>query len=239
MKNIAIMGIFMLLSLSTFAQKKVLIFSETAGYHHNSIPTGVAAISEIAREHDFQVDTTSVSDVFQNTLDYDLIIFLNTTGDVLNDLEQGNFQQYIENGGNYFGIHAAADTEYDWPFYGKLVGAYFESHPHIQEAEVDVVSDSPLVSFLPKKWKRTDEWYNYKDIQDNLTVLLQLNESSYEGGKNGKFHPTAWYQKTGFGGIAFYTGGGHTDEAYSEPLFRKHLENAMLFAMGEKPTIKQ
>lgn len=228
-----------LFSIAAFAQKKVLIFSETEGFHHNSIPTGVAAMTELVKDHGFSVDTTSVSDIFQNKLDYDLIVFLNTTGDVFNDVEQENFRNYIENGGNYLGIHAAADTEYDWPFYGKLVGAYFESHPHIQEAKIDVVSDSPLVSFLSPNWKRTDEWYNFKNYQDGLTILLKLDESSYEGGKNGKFHPTAWYQETGFGGIAFYTGGGHTEEAYSEPLFRKHLENAMLFAMGEKPTIKQ
>lgn len=226
---------FLLISFSGMAQKMVLVFHETQGFKHQSIPDGVKAIQELGTENGFNVLASDDSTIFLSDLVFDLVIFLNTTGDVLNDTEEKAFQKYIENGGNYFGIHAAADTEYDWPFYHDLVGAYFESHPKIQEAHLRVLdSEKPSTTFLPEKWTRTDEWYNYKDIKENLNVLVELDESSYEGGKNGEHHPTAWYQETGHGGIAIYTGGGHTSESYKEPLFRKHIQENILWALNSR-----
>lgn len=222
---------------STTAQgRKVLVFSKTAGYHHKSIPAGIAAIQELGKKHKFGTDTTTDTRQFSpsNLKKYAAIVFLNTTGDVLNEEQQRAFENYIKTGGGFAGIHAAADTEYGWPWYGKLVGAYFVSHPKIQEAELTVVNPKTITTkHLPKVWKMKDEWYNFKEINPNIHILLNLEESTYTGGTNGSSHPMAWYHNFE-GGRSFYTGLGHVDEAYTDPLFLKHLLGGLQYAMGEK-----
>ena len=146
-----------------------------------------------------------------------------------------HLQRYIEAGGGFMGIHAAADAEYNWAWYNKLVGAYFKSHPgnpNVRKATV-VVTDTGFIAMkgIPEKWERTDEWYNYKNINADLKVIATLDEDTYEGGENGKDHPIAWYHDFD-GGRAFYTGGGHTTESYSEPLFLQHLAGGIKYAMG-------
>jgi len=214
---------------------RVLVFTKTAGFKHSSIPAGSQALQELGKEYGFQVDVTNDASKFNaDTLRlYKAIVFLNTTGDVLNDDQQADFEEYIQAGGGFAGVHAAADTEYDWPWYGKMVGGYFMSHPHIQEATVKVMDkDHISTRHLPEKWNRKDEWYNYKSLNPHVHVLATLDEHTYEGGKNGDFHPIAWYHEYD-GGRAFYTGGGHTDECYSEPDFIKHLALGILWAAGE------
>ena len=148
-------------------------------------------------------------------------------------IQQADFERYIQAGGGFVGVHSAADTEYDWIWYGHLIGAYFNGHPAIQEAEVSVVDKTHLsTKMLPDTWSRTDEWYNYKSLNQNVNKLLNLEEDSYEGGTNGKNHPIAWYHNYD-GGRAFYTGGGHTDESYSEDLFLQHLLGGIQYAIGD------
>ena len=215
---------------------KVLVFVKTQGFHHNSIPAGVAAIAKLGAENGFEVDATEDSLDFStsNLKQYSAVVFLSTTMDVLGEAEQGAFENYIRGGGGYVGIHAAADTEYGWPWYGKLVGAYFQSHPHQQKAAIQVVDKKHAsTSFLPDRWERFDEWYNYKNINPELKVLAKLDEKTYEGGKNGDNHPTAWYHEFE-GGRAFYTGGGHTKESFKEPLFLRHLLGGVQYAMGKE-----
>ena len=130
------------------------------------------------------------------------------------------------------GVHAAADTEYEWPWYGKLVGAYFKSHPKQQKAKIEVVDrNHASTSHLEKTWMHFDEWYNYKDINPDIKVIMKLDESSYEGGENGEDHPIAWYHEFD-GGRSFYTGLGHTDESYDDPLFRAHLLGGIKYCLG-------
>ena len=215
---------------------KILVFSKTAGYRHKSIETGVAALKQLGKENNFEVAHTEDASQFNeaNLKQYDAVVFLCTTGDVLDYIQQAEFERYIQAGGGYVGVHAAADTEYDWPWYGKLVGAYFMSHPKIQEAAVQLIDNNHIsTKMLPDIWMRTDEWYNYKSINPDIHILLQLDESSYQGGKNGKHHPTAWYHEYD-GGRAFYTGGGHTKAAYAEPLFMQHLLGGIKYAIGQK-----
>ena len=223
-------------SVISAQQKEVLVFHKAEGFYHKSIPAGIQAIEELGEENGFEVTETKDSGVFseENLKEYDLVIFLNTTGDVLDEAQQTSFENYMENGGNFLGIHSAADTEHDWEWYGHLTGAYFLDHPEIQEAEINVVAhEHPTVSHLPETWKRTDEWYNYKNIHPENKVLLTLDEKSYKGGKNGEVHPIAWFKKLKNGGISLYTGGGHIEESYVEPLFREHLRRNILFAMGK------
>jgi type 1 glutamine amidotransferase len=214
----------------------ILIFTKTEGYRHQSIPEGVEAVEEIASENDISTFHTEDANYFQpdSLVKFDIVLFLSTTGDILNEKQQNAFKQFIQNGGNFVGIHAASDTEYDWPWYGDMIGAYFESHPEIQQATITVVDkDHPSTSFLPDEWIRTDEWYNFKDINPDINVLMNLEESSYEGGKNGENHPIAWYHEYD-GGRIFYTAGGHTTETYSEPLFKKHILGGIAYVLEEE-----
>lgn len=233
--NILVILLVSVISTAQAQEPNVLVFHKTAGFHHESIPKGIKTIEDLGKENNFLVDETDDSKVFssENLKKYELVIFLNTTGDILDLQQQKAFEAYINNGGNFFGIHAAADTEYGWKWYGDLVGAYFLSHPKVQEAEISVMDTKhPAVQHFDKSFRRTDEWYNYKDINPKINVLLNLEESSYNGGKNGKNHPITWYRELSGGGRTIYTGGGHTTESYDEPDFREHLRRSILFALG-------
>lgn len=217
---------------NTNSEGALLIFSKTEGFRHDSIEDGATALQELANSHGWSADHSEDASLFSDSTlaQYDAIIFLSTTGNILDNEQQSSFEQYIRRGGGFVGIHAAADTEYDWPWYGNLVGAYFESHPHVQEATLELIdANHPSTSFLPTQWQRKDEWYNYKDINTKINVLLNLDESSYEGGKNGDSHPAAWYHEYE-GGRAFYTAGGHTSESYKEDLFLKHIWGGIIYA---------
>ena len=216
---------------------KVLVFSKTTSFRHESIGVGKEAILALGKKHDFVVDTTENSEQFaeQTLKNYNVIVFLNTTGDVLNDAQQLEMNRWIQAGGGFVGIHAAADTEYDWPWYGELVGAYFNGHPsdpNVRDASVLVLDKTHLsTTHLPDTWQRTDEWYNYKDISPEINILLNLDEKSYEGGTNGDNHPIAWYRDFD-GGRTWYTGLGHTDESYADEYFLKMLWGGIQYAAG-------
>ncbi|GAB2623853.1 lectin [Streptomyces capparidis] len=214
---------------------KILVFSKTAGFRHSSIDDGIAALRGLGAANNFTVDATEDAAAFTggNLAQYRAVVFLSTTGDVLNGTQQTAFEQYIKGGGGYVGIHAAADTEYDWAFYEGLAGALFHSHPAIQPATVEVEDRAhDATAHLGGAWQRTDEWYNYRtNPRTTAHVLASLDESSYSGGSMSGDHPISWckdYQ----GGRAFYTGGGHTDESYGEPAFRRHLLGGIRWAAG-------
>ncbi|MET9800577.1 ThuA domain-containing protein [Streptomyces sp. NPDC006368] len=217
--------------------KRVLVFSRTAGFRHDSIPAGIAALKELGASSNITVDATETAAQFttSNLARYDAVVFLSTTGDVLDDGQQKAFENYVATGGGYVGVHAAADTEYDWEFYGGLVGAHFASHPHIQPATVRVEDhDHPATTHLPAAgWERTDEWYNYRtNPRGQARVLATLDETTYQGGTMKGDHPIAWCQSYE-GGRAFYTGGGHTVASYAEPAFRQHLLGGLRYATGQ------
>ncbi|MEV4490061.1 ThuA domain-containing protein [Micromonospora coxensis] len=213
----------------------VLVFSKTAGFRHDSIAVGTQAIRDLGAANSFTVTATEDAAAFTtaNLAQYEAVVFLNTTGDVLNATQQTAFESYIGSGGGFVGVHSAADTEYGWSFYGNLVGAYFASHPAIQQANVKVENRAhPGTAHLPQTWTRTDEWYNYQtNARSTARVLATLDESSYSGGSMGADHPHSWC-KTYSGGRAFYTGGGHTQASYSEPAFRAHLLGGIRYAAG-------
>ncbi|MFF5251151.1 ThuA domain-containing protein [Streptomyces leeuwenhoekii] len=216
--------------------KRVLVFSKTAGFRHDSIPEGITAIEELGRTGGFRVDATENAGAFtpRNLRRYDAVVFMSTTGDVLDTAQQRAFEGYIRGGGAYVGVHAAADTEYDWEFYGGLAGAYFRSHPAVQPATVTVEDRAhPATAHLARTWDRTDEWYDYRsNPRERAHVLASLDESSYTGGTMHGDHPIAWCQNYQ-GGRAFYTGGGHTKESFAEPAFREHLLGGIRWAIGD------
>ncbi len=215
----------------------VLVYSRTAGFRHTSIPDGIAALKEIGEAEGFEVVATEDPAQFtDNNLErFAVVVFLSTTGDVLDDEQEAAFERFIAKGRGYVGVHAAADTEYDWPWYGQLVGGYFKSHPKIQPADV-VVEDRthPSTAHLPERWRRTDEWYNYRENpreRESIRVLMHLDTESFQGSGMPGDHPIAWCHEFG-GGRAWYTGGGHTSASFREPDFRKHLLGGVLWAAG-------
>lgn len=212
---------------------KILVFTKTEGFRHNSIDEGLELLAALGAENNFRVDQTEDALNFDDVTlkQYQVIVFLNTTGDILDATQQIAFESYIRAGGSYMGIHAATDTEYDWPWYGQLVGAYFDSHPDIQNATIHLIeSNHQATAHLDADWIRTDEWYNFKDVNSTINVLLSLDESTYQGGTNGENHPIAWYHEFD-GGRSFYTGGGHTEASYGEPDFQKHVLGGILYCL--------
>ena len=212
--------------------ERVLVFSETAAFRHDSIPAGITAIQELGAANGFAVDATEDSTQFNDTnlAQYQAVIFLSTTGDVLSDTEQAAFERYIAGGNGYVGIHAAADTEYGWDWYGDLVGP---TSPHIRPARrppsVDVEDTAHAsTTTVPTRWTRTDEWYNYKppaagaasgddySPRYDVHVLATVDETTYGEGdgptvrtRPNDDHPIAWCSNFA-GGHSFYTGIGHT-----------------------------
>lgn len=211
----------------------VLVFSRTAGFRHSSIDEGVTALRELGAANNFTVTATEDPAAFtpSNLAGYEAVVFLSTTGDVLDPTQQTAFEGYMAAGGGYVGVHAAADTEYDWSWYAGLAGALFQSHPAVQPARIEVEDRAhDATAHLGPAWQRTDEWYDYRtNPRTSAHVLASLDETSYSGGSMGGDHPIAWC-KDYAGGRAFYTGGGHTEESYGDPAFRRHLLGGIRWA---------
>jgi len=224
-------------SVQPAAPPRVLVFSKTAGFRHSSIETGIAAVRKLGAENGFDVDATEDASVFteQGLKPYRAVIFLSTTGDVLNAPQQDAFERYIRAGGGWVGVHSATDTEYDWPWYGRLAGAWFVSHPgnpNVQRGTFRVLDKTHIsTQGLPDRWEREDEFYNFRNIAPDLHVLVDIDETTYHGGTNGANHPMSWYHAFD-GGRAWYTNMGHTEATFAEPLFLKHLLGGIRWAMG-------
>ncbi len=222
---------------------RVLLFTKTATFRHTSIPDGIACVRELLAP---DVEVVATEDAAQFTSDnlkeFRAVVFLSTTGDVLNDEQQIAFQEFIEAGGGFAGIHAASDTEHTWPWFADLVGARFAGHPDVQLATVIVEDHShPSTAMLPERWPRTDEWYRFNRnprTVDGIHVLASLDETSFTGGEMNGDHPCAWW-RTMKQGRAWYTAGGHTKESFAEPLFREHIKRGILWAAKLQPARAQ
>ena len=243
-KSLVVLGFVTLLLAACShnnGKPRILVFSRTAGFHHESIADGNAAIRKLGGENNFDVDTTTDASLFNDDSlkKYAAVVFLSPTGDVFNYRERVALERYIQAGGGFVGIHAAADANYDWHWYGRLVGGYFLDHPgihdsfpNVQEGVLNVVDgNNPATQFLPKQWKRKDEFYSYKELNKDVHVLLSIDESSYKGGHKMGDHPMAWYHEYD-GGRAFYTELGHTKESYTEDNYLKHLLAGIQYAIG-------
>ena len=213
----------------------LLAFSKTKGFRHDSIPDAYKAILEMATQKGWAVTFTEDADFINGNMGktYDAVIFISTTGTFLDKNQEKALQGFIHGGGGFVGIHAAADAEYDWPWYGKLVGAFFKHHPAQQEAHVKIEDTSdPSMSFLPNPWIRKDEWYDYRtDPRADVHVLASLDQSSYKDSTMGDDHPITWRHEFE-GGRSWYTGMGHTKESYADPLFLRMLSEGIDWACG-------
>ncbi|MCV9388277.1 ThuA domain-containing protein [Reichenbachiella ulvae] len=210
-----------------------MVFSKTVGYRHASIETGVKCIEQLGYEHQFLVDHSEEAAVFlsDSLSTYDAVIFLSSSGDIFNSEQEKAFQSYVKAGGAVMGIHGATTTEYEWPWFNQLMGAYFDNHPEIQTADFDVVDPNhPSTRQLPTRFQMEDEFYNFYSIQPGLKPLIRIDESSYEGGKHGDNHPIAWYH-TFEGSRVFYTALGHRKELYQDSVFVQHLMGGISYVL--------
>ncbi len=213
----------------------IAVFTRTTGYRHESIPRGVDAFRELGAEHGFDVLATEDPEKLAAALpDCAAVVFLSTSGEVLTDQSRTALRRYLADGGAFVGVHAAACTEYQWPWYGEsLVGAVFDGHPALQPGVVAVEDhDHPATAHLGGRWEFTDEWYNFTaNPRGRVRVLASADESSYAGGRMGADHPLVWCHENA-GGRSFYTALGHTDESYADPAFRAHLLGGLRWAAG-------
>lgn len=233
MKRAILIGLAVGLFAACQQESKVLVFSKTEGFRHKSIETGVECIRRLGAENNFLVDHSEDSKVFlsDSLRQYQAVILLNTTGDIFDDEEQVAFRNYVQEGGAIMGIHSASDTELDWPWFNHLIGAYFDGHPKIQSAEFEVLDHQHAsTADLPTHFNLTDEFYNFKSIQENSQVLININEQSYEGGKNGSEHPMTWHRNIE-GSRVFYTALGHRQELYQDSLYLSHLLGGIEFVL--------
>ena len=225
-------------SAAPAAEQRVLVFTKTAGYRHDSTPRPSRRCEPSARQAGSmsmrpRTPPGSRGRVSRAT---ERSSSCSTTGDVLDNAQQAAFTAYIRSGGGFVGVHSATDTERDWPWYGRLVGAWSSGHPEIQAATIDVVSPPDgSTMHLPARWARTDEWYGFlsNPRRNGVRVLLTLDEATYQPRDwgMGADHPIAWRHEFD-GGRAWYTEGGHTAESYAEPLFVGHLLGGIRYALG-------
>ncbi|NIG52945.1 ThuA domain-containing protein [Chitinophaga sp. Cy-1792] len=238
---VALVTTFASCSKKREGKPRILVFTKTMGFRHAAIPAGIAAFQQkLATDLNISVDTTEDASKFnEDTLaQYSAVVFLNTTGDVLNNYQEADFERYIQAGGGFVGVHAGTDTEYGWGWYNHLVGAQFANHPEgVHEAKLDVVNQKFFEPFkLPPSFNHTDEWYNFKNYDTTVKVLIKLDETTYKGGTMNNNHPIAWYHDYD-GGRAFYTGMGHTEESYKEENFLNQLKAGLTYAIGDNQVL--
>ncbi|GAB2591129.1 ThuA domain-containing protein [Streptomyces capparidis] len=214
----------------------VLVFTRTTDYRHESIPHGVAAFRELGDTAGFSVEHTEDPAVLADRLPAQrAVVFLSTSGEVLTGEAREALRRHVGTGGGFLGVHAAACTEYGWPWYGELVGAWFDRHPELQPG-VAVVEDRdhPATAHLDATWPFTDEWYDFRtNPRGRVRVLASADESTYEGGRMGRDHPLVWCREGEAGaGRSFYTALGHAPEAYRDPAFRRHLLGGLRYVAG-------
>lgn len=223
----------------------ILVFSRTTGFRHDSIPAGIACLRTMAEKNGWGVACTEDPAAFSDAAlaGVDVMVWLMTTGDVLDAAQQEAFARFIRSGKGFVGVHSATITETDWPWFVDLAGAKFIGHPPSQKGRLIVEDrDNPAVpAAMPNPWEREDEWYSFdRDPRGKVRVLASIDESSYNVDDNQWFpgikqrmgdHPMIWCHEYD-GGRAFQTALGHTVESYADPIFIAHLEGAIRWAGG-------
>jgi type 1 glutamine amidotransferase len=210
---------------------RVLIYTRTAGYRHESIPAAIAAVRDLAADAGLAADATEDPEEFSglNLSRYRVVVFLSTSGEVLTDPGRAALADWVQSGGGFLGVHGAATTEPGWGFFRDLIGgARFTRHPELQPATVSLEDQRhPATAHLPGQWPWTDEWYEFDaNPRGSVRVLASVDERTYSDGRMGADHPLIWCHEN-CGGRSFYTSLGHSSEAYGDPAFRGHLAGAL------------
>jgi type 1 glutamine amidotransferase len=224
----------------TAASFRVLVFSKTLGYRHDSITNGIGAIRELGSRRGFAVEATEDASVFTptNLARFAVVVFLSATGDVLDPDQESALKSYILGGGGVAAVHGAVfghlACEEKWAWYGQMFCCAFTNHSAVVPATVNLNDAAhPANAGLPAHWQRTDEWYNFSGTPRGCArVLATLDETTYQGGRMGQDHPIAWCRRIGQGRM-WYTAMGHTSSSFAEPLFQQHLLRGIMVAAGK------
>lgn len=238
--SVFFVGILVLFQLAGCSKKrsgppKVLVFSKAEGFVHSSIDAGNQALIKIGEDNGFVVDTTTNATWFNedSLAQYAAVVFLNTSGDILDHVQEAAFERYIQAGGGFVGVHGAAATEYHWGWYGRLVGAYFQDHPAPQPAQFHVADGNHVsTAHMPETFPYDDEWYNFYNVSPDIQVLVTIDPASYEGSTHAGQHPMAWYQDYD-GGRSFFTGFGHSEAAFQDSMILRHILGGIQYAIGD------
>ncbi|MFC4728555.1 ThuA domain-containing protein [Coralloluteibacterium thermophilus] len=232
--RLVLMTALLLGAAQALAHPRVLVFTRTEGFRHDSIPAAVEALRRLAAEEGLGFAHSEDPAVFDDAAlaDVAVVVFANTTGEAVPPPHQGALERFVRRGGGYLGIHAAADTGYDWPWYGGLVGAWFLSHPPgLQTARVHAEPADPDAP----AWRVTDEFYDFRENpRPRVRVIARLDTADHREGRMGADHPIAWCHDYD-GGRAWYTGLGHTEALYRDPRFLEHLRAGLRWSAGLQP----
>lgn len=216
---------------TAYSDIDVLVFSKTAGYRHEAIETAKPVIRTLSPG--IRVTESEDSSVFEaeGLKKYQVVVFLMTSGNIMEPAEKEAFEGYIAAGGGFVAIHSAIDTEYEWPFYGELVGAYFLAHPHIQNATVRLEDAEHVTTrMMPAEWNRADEWYDLRtNPRGKVHVLATLDGTTYEGSQMNGDHPIIWCSENG-SQRTWVNLFGHTDETWENPVFLESLTAGIRWA---------
>jgi type 1 glutamine amidotransferase len=222
------------------SHEAILIYSGTTGFRHDSIPAGINAITAIAGKRGLEVVASENPTVFSpdSLKRFPAIVLLSCTTDPRNPSSEwlvGDrrkaLQQFARQGGGIVAIHAAADSHYAWPWYGRLIGGRFARHPAgTPRGIVHVIDPShPAVAGLTRTERRKDEYYYFNDYDPTSRLLVFLDPSSI-GEKDVNPNPMSWARNVD-GGRVFYTAMGHTKESYSDPWFLRHVADGLDWAL--------
>ncbi|MFN4025742.1 MAG: ThuA domain-containing protein [Hyphomonas sp.] len=226
------------------AAPAVLIFSHTTGYRHASIEAGVAALTDIAADQGYRADASENPDIFsaEGLAPYSAILLLSATtapndpeSEWLTGERRDAFQDFVRSGRGVVAIHAAADSHYHWPWYRQMIGGAFARHPPgtPEGRVVSVAPDDPVMQGLPAEILRSDEWYYFKDLSEDTTLLAAFDPLSI-GEPGPDLRPLSWRHEFE-GGRIFYTGMGHTEESFSEAYVRGHIAAGLDWVLDGAP----
>src|SRR5690606_19979799 len=215
-------------------QKKVLVFTKTEAYRHESIAAGVQTITDIAHKLGFETIHTESSAIFNPTQlsQVAAIVFLNTTGNILEEKQRKALTEYMIMGGSFMGVHSAADTETDWEWYIDHIGGQYAKHDKLKESFLHLIKDTLMINNgMADTYARADEWYSFVNLNPENYVLIERQKCMESDSSIPKMTPVAWVKKSENGKV-FYTGIGHTSESYQEPFVVNHLTNGMKYLLN-------
>ena len=230
--------LFASLCLPAFAQGqyKVLVVAIPNTYHNDFIAVAKPQFERMAQAHAFDMTWAWNASPFDGDLSqYAAIVLLSTSGEDLAKQQRGKLEAYVRAGGGIVAVHLALiiNPPGDWPWYEKMIGRSFITHPMVQTATVRVEDPAfPATFGLPSRWVWTDEWYEFNTpVTRGLRTVLSVDETSYDPTRiwpgqtargMGKDHPVAWYHAYE-GGRVFVTALGHTPALYDDPSYLAHL----------------
>src|SRR5262245_45768764 len=209
---------------------RVTMLTATAGFRHDSIAVARETMTTLAARSGGAFAVSAADDVTSMTpallSSTDVLMFALTSGELpFSATQKDAIVSFVNNGGGFIGVHSATDTLYDWPDYGRIVGAYFKEHPWTREATIMVEDRAhPIHAGLPATLRLNEEYYTFRqNPRPSVHVMLSLDAGSV--GADGDY-PLAWTQAIGRG-RSYYNALGHFDATWRDSAFQSQITNAI------------